>query len=232
MYKVYGIPFCCNLKNDKRVCDIRIDCEKIVVDNEDKDKGLKQIEEKAKKIEKGIFVGGDHSITYAIVKAIKPNFLVIFDAHADLTKPLKTITNEDWLRALVEKKVIDEKDILLIGIRSYDKKEKEFIKEKGIPVVFFDKFYLSLNEIVEFVMEKMKEKDKVYLSIDIDVINGSEIETNFPEPFGLSSREFLYIIEKISKLREKIFAIDITEAITSHELTKKIVEKTIKVFNA
>ena len=232
MYEVYGIPFCSNLKNDKRVCDIAIKCEIIEIDNLDKDKGIKEIEEKVRKIEnKAMFIGGDHSITYATIKAIKPDFVVVFDAHPDLAKPLKTITNEDWLRALIEENVISSNQLLLVGIRSYDGEEESFIKNEGISAVFFDKFYLSLDEMTNFIMEKIKSNKKVYLSIDIDFINGSEIATNFPEPFGLNSREFLYMMGRISKLKEKIFAIDIVEAITKDELTKKIVERIIKIFN-
>ena len=231
MYKVYGIPFCCNLKNDKRCIDIKIKCEKLEIDNKDKDRGFKQIEEKVKKIGKGIFVGGDHSITYATIKAIKPDFVVVFDAHPDLVKPLKTITNEDWLRALIENKIINANNVLLFGIRNYDKQEKEFIKNNEISAVFLDRFYLNIQDMTEFIMEKIKEKNKVYVSIDIDIINGNEIATSFPEPFGLSSREFLYMLSKIFKLKQKIYAIDITEAITSDEITRKIVEKIIKVFN-
>ncbi len=231
MYEVYGIPFCSNLKNDKRTNIINVYCKKIEVDNDDKDLGMKQIEERIKNVERAIFVGGDHSISYATIKAIKPEFLVVLDAHPDLIKPLKTITNEDWLRALIDEKIIDEKDVLLVGVRSYDKREKDFIEKKNISTIFFDKFYLNLVDITNFIMEKIKARDRVYLSIDIDVIDGSNIATTFPEPFGLSSREFLYMINRISKLKEKIFAIDVVEAITTDLLTKKIVEKIIKVFN-
>ncbi|MEM2707564.1 MAG: arginase family protein [Candidatus Pacearchaeota archaeon] len=237
IYKVIGISFCSNLKNnreaEKNVNIIKVD-EKIEVEKLDKDKGLKEIEEKIKlKEKKAIFVGGDHSITYALVKATKPNMLVIFDAHADLIRPLKTITNEDWLRALINEKILDTKNIVMIGLRNYDKKEEYFIRDNNIPCIFLDKegIELTLDDITDFIMEKMKEKEKIYLSIDIDFINGCEIEANFKEPFGFSSREFFYILKRISKLKEKIDFIDIVEGFASDEKTRKIIEKIIEIFN-
>lgn len=235
-YKVFGIGFCNNLKNnkeaEKNVDIIKVD-EKIEVDKLDKDQGLKEIEKKAKNIKKAIFIGGDHSISYALIKATNPELLIIFDAHADLIKPVKTVTNEDWLRALIEEKIIDTKKIVIIGLRSYDKKEEYFIKENNISSIFLDKegIELSLDDISDFIMEKIKEEKNVYLSIDIDVINACEIEALFKEPFGFSSKEFFYIISRISKLKDKICFIDIVEGFASDEKTKKIIEKIIQIFN-
>jgi len=234
-YKIIGIPFCSNLLNNKEpnITPNKIKVDEIIeVDNLNKDVGLKQIEEKTKNVERSIFLGGDHSISYALVKAIKPDLLVVFDAHADLIKATATITNEDWLRALINESIIKPSNVLIIGLRNYDKQEMDFIKQNSIAFFNLDREeWFNMDDVADFIMEKIKDKQRIYLSIDIDVINGSEINANFKEPFGFSSREMLYILQRIAKLKEKVIAIDIVEAIASHDLTKKIVESIIKLFN-
>ena len=61
-------------------------------------------------VQKIIFLGGDHSISYSLGKAFfehcekenKEPCLIIFDAHADCIKPMKEPTHEEWLRALID----------------------------------------------------------------------------------------------------------------------------------
>ena len=70
---------------------------------------------------KTVFLGGDHSVSYPIVRAFLDNVqssgkepcLIVFDAHPDCMKPMKEPTHEEWLRALVEEGFPSE-NILLV----------------------------------------------------------------------------------------------------------------------
>ena len=73
--------------------------------------------------DKALFLGGDHSISYSLVKAFKDvngidSFLVVFDAHADCmdSRGMKEPTHEEWLRALIEQGFSVE-NIILISTR-------------------------------------------------------------------------------------------------------------------
>ncbi len=126
----------------------------IELDNSDIERQEHKIYEESKKIidyliknrEKGIFLGGDHSISYPLGKAfiekskkgLKNPGLIIFDAHYDLMKPLKNPTHEEWLRALIENK--DFKEVLIVGIRreseKIHEKEKDFANKNSIKDIY------------------------------------------------------------------------------------------------
>ena len=169
----------------------------------DCDKALKQIEG----LKGNIFLGGDHSITYALVKGFKRKFkkfgLVVFDAHPDCCKPFKTVTHEDWLRKLIEEKTIKKKDVLLVGIREIDKTEVDFLK--GIKIV-------RCNEINNAKLMDFFEKYKyIYLSLDIDVVDPKDAPgTGCRVKNGIKGNTLLQVIKEIKKFKN-IKRIDIVE---------------------
>ena len=74
----------------------KFDVEEIKVDNSNIEKSMKKIiKESAEHFsekEKAIFVGGDHSVSFALVNSFKFVYrnsgLVVLDAHADCMKPM------------------------------------------------------------------------------------------------------------------------------------------------
>ena len=88
----------------------------------------KNIEESLNKITKEIpelpfiAIGGDHTITYSIIKKIadKNTGIIIFDAHPDLMQKFSVPTHENYLRHLIEENIITSQQIVLIGIRNID----------------------------------------------------------------------------------------------------------------
>lgn len=179
-----------------------------------------------KKNSKIAFLGGDHSISYFLTRAffdycqsggkeeseiIKEPCLIVFDAHPDLMPVAfsNAPTHEEWLRKLIDDGFPKE-NILLIGIRNSDKKELNFIKENKIKTLsidsFLEDFQNSCDGLTEFVNGR-----ELYVSIDIDVLDPAFAPaTGYKEPAGFTSREFIYIIKRISKIRT-LKAVDIVE---------------------
>ncbi|HLC86918.1 MAG TPA: arginase family protein [Candidatus Nanoarchaeia archaeon] len=169
--------------------------------------------------QKVIFLGGDHSISYPIVRAFfdychsldsaKEPCLIVFDAHADCMAPLKEPTHEEWLRALI-KDSFPARNILIIGLRNSTREELDFIKEKGIKTINFDQLLIDFEGSCDAITEFVNNRE-LYVSIDIDAVDPAFApSTGYPEPGGLTSREIIYLAKRINKIKT-LRAVDIVE---------------------
>jgi agmatinase len=165
------------------------------------------------------FIGGDHSVSYPLTRAFfdycdnsgKESCLIVFDAHPDCMEPVdsKFPTHEEWLRGLINDG-FPTKNILLVGNRNSDKIEDTFLKKHQIRKIGMKNFLEDLNNSIESIMEFSNGKE-LYISIDIDFIDPAFAPgTGCPESGGLSSNEFLYLIERMSKMKN-LKAIDLVE---------------------
>jgi len=204
--------------------------EHIQVDNDNIQESEKILYEKTKQIfdknEKQIFIGGDHSITYPILKAFqeknKNPFLIVFDAHADCMQPQQEPTHEEFLRAIIENG-FPTQNIILIGTRKTEPTEKKFLTQNNIKV--FDSM-LNIEAATDYITEKANGKD-LYISIDIDALDPAFAPAvNYPEPAGLSSTEFLYIFKRLLRIKS-LKTIDIVEAIPKKDNPQKLTLRTI-----
>tara|TARA_Y100000034_G_scaffold119266_1_gene160866 strand:+ start:15464 stop:16270 length:807 start_codon:yes stop_codon:yes gene_type:complete len=168
---------------------------------------------------KTIFLGGDHSISYSTTYAFldycknsgKEPCLIVFDAHPDCMESVdkKFPTHEEWLRSLIESGFPAE-NILLVGVRNSDPKEIKFFKQNNIRKMSINKLTEDLQETCDSIMEFSNGKE-LYVSIDIDVIDPTFAPaTGYPESGGLTSREFIYLIQRINKIKN-FKAVDIVE---------------------
>ena len=166
---------------------------------------------------KTLFIGGDHSISYPITRGFfdscqnsgKEPCLIVFDAHADCMKPMKEPTHEEWLRKLVEDG-FPARNILLVGVRNMWQDEIVFLKEKAIRMISMNQFLDNLQDTCDIIMEFSDGKE-LYVSIDIDVVDPAFAPgTGYQESGGLSSRDFLYLIQRINKIKN-LKGIDLVE---------------------
>ena len=202
--------------------DIRLlDLEEIHLDNSDLKltndliykNSLKTFETKPKTI----FLGGDHNISYPITKSFfdcfrkqgKETCLIIFDAHADCMTPMKEPSHEEWLRKLIEEGFPPE-NILLVGVRNMWRDEIKFISEKKIKIIGMGQLMENLEDSCDTIMEFSNGKE-LYVSIDIDFLEPAFAPgTGYKEPGGLSSKEFIYILQRINKMKN-LKGVDIVE---------------------
>lgn len=212
----------------------QLDLEEIHVDNENLEEQEKLIYENAlelfEKQEKVIFLGGDHSISFSTGKAFldfcrekeKEAYLIVFDAHADSCIPGKNPTHEEWLNALIESG-FNPRNILLVGARNIWKEELEFLSKNKIKRINIDDLNNNLEEITDVIMEFSDGKE-LYVSFDIDVLDSAFIDSSYPEPGGLTSRQAIYIVSRISRIKN-LKAFDIVEVFENDEKTVKLAGK-------
>ncbi len=140
-----------------------------------------------------IILGGEHTITIPCVENIRPQNLVVFDAHPDCED---SGGHDGFLRALIEKKIVPAKNVFLFGVRTMSVEENKFLKENKI-------------KIIKFPSDLKKIRGPTYLSVDFDVIRPQEmLAVGNPEPAGLLFYEALYAIEILSA---KLIAADFVE---------------------
>lgn len=189
---------------------------------------------------KTIFLGGDHSISYSTIKSFfeycqilkREPCLIVFDAHPDCMQIVKGSKkyphNRAWLRYLIESG-FPAKNILLVGVRNISLDEVSFLRDHKIKTISMNQLLENIEETCEIIMEFSDKKD-LYLSLDIDVLDSIFVPgTEFPETGGLSSREFIYLIQRLNKIKS-LRAIDLVEINSmkdKEKLTLKIGAKII-----
>ncbi len=192
--------------------------EQIEVDEKNIGQSHDNIQDAISKIKKNaILLGGDHSITYPAVKGFSKNtsefMLIIFDAHPDLMDDFKPPTQEDYLKVLIEENIVKPENIIIIGVRNWDKIEIDYLKKKNI--LYYDMktiFDKDVKQVTKNILIKIKESNlPIYLSLDIDAVDPVEaIGTGYTEHGGLSSREIIHMIQQI-KSTDLIKISDIVE---------------------
>ena len=117
--------------------------------------------------------------------------LVWLDAHGDLNTPETSPSGNAWgmpLRAIVDAGTVRPENVALVGARSLDPPEEEFIAESG------------LQTGPDAVERALEECSCVYVALDVDSLDPSEISPFMPEPDGLRLGE---VEELFGDLRER-----------------------------
>ena len=162
--------------------------------------GYKNLLNKAKRI---VTMGGDHTITLAILRALKakhgPVSVIHFDAHLDTWDSYfgADFTHGTTFRRASEEGLLDQEGCIHVGTRGplYAKSNLDDDKELGFQIFSaVDIEELGINEAISKMKKRVGSKP-VYISIDIDVLDPAHAPaTGTPEAGGLTSRELLQII--------------------------------------
>ncbi len=158
-----------------------------------------------------IFLGGEHSITFPIVKAFSEKFandftVIQFDAHSDLR-----YSYEDTIysHASVMRRVVDITNCIQCGIRSLCVEEYESLDNLNTDVFFIKDFFEDKKGYLNRILNEIG--DNVYITIDVDVLDPSCMPaTGTPEPGGVSYLDLLNLLENIFKERN-VIGCDIVE---------------------
>ncbi|MCP3952959.1 MAG: agmatinase, partial [Desulfobacterales bacterium] len=132
-----------------------------------------------------IVVGGEHSLTYPVIKALQgyhKEFGVIhFDAHADLRNSYQgsLFSHACVMRRIAERKV----PIFQLGTRSYSLEEHEYRIENHISFINAEKLH---RKGISSLHLPENFPQKIFISFDVDVFDPSIIPaTGTPVPGGL-----------------------------------------------
>ncbi len=145
-------------------------------------------------------IGGDHSVTIPLLRGFSAGFpegfgVVSLDAHPDL---FDTYDGSPYASACPMRRALDgsrlrPEHLLILGTRSYNVVELDFMKEKGIRFLPARQIeYQGVEAIIEMARRTMAGVGNVYLTIDIDVADPACAPgTGAPVSGGLSSRQLL-----------------------------------------
>jgi arginase family enzyme len=196
-----------------------LDLEEIHLDNSDVKYSNSLIYKNSKEIfeeyPKTIFIGGDSSITYSTGRAFldycreeeKEPCLIVFGSSLNLMPPKEEPRSDEWLRKLIEKG-FPLKNILLVGVRNFSDKEVEFLNKNKITLIRMNSLLSNLEDICDSIMEFSNNKE-LYVSMNISIIDPAFAPgVGRREPGGLSSREFIYLISRINKIK-RLRALDL-----------------------
>jgi len=151
-----------------------------------------------------VSLGGDHSITYPLVKAVArryPDLTIFhFDAHPDLYEefegnrlshacPFARIMESGLARRLVQ-----------VGIRTFNRHQREQAERFGVEVV-------EMRGLPAY--EKLKAEGPVYLTFDMDALDPAFAPgVSHREPGGMSVRE---AIAHLHAIEGEIVGADLVE---------------------
>ncbi|HRX45837.1 MAG TPA: agmatinase, partial [Acholeplasmataceae bacterium] len=157
---------------------------------------------------KPMMVGGEHLVTFPVVKALMEKYedlhIIHLDAHTDLRDEFlgRKLSHATVIRRCYD--ILGDDRIYQFGIRSGDRHEFDFAKNGH---TYMQKFnFNGMDEIID----KLKDKP-VYITIDLDVLDPSVFPgTGTPEPGGVTFNDLLDAMKKFEKLNNVVGA-DIVE---------------------
>jgi agmatinase len=140
-------------------------------------------------------VGGDHSITYPILRAVgrdRPVGLVHIDAHSDTGGPFDGLRENHGapFRNAVLDGVLDPTRTVQIGLRGASEYLYEFAADSGMTCIHAEEIdTLGLSAVIARAREVVGD-GPTYLSFDIDALDPAFAPgTGTPEVGGLTTRE-------------------------------------------
>lgn len=157
-----------------------------------------------------IAIGGEHSISYASIRAhaeYNGSLTVLqFDAHSDLQN---TYENNPWSHACVMSRVREIPQvtkIVSVGIRSMSAEELANFDRSN---TFFAHELDENGKWMDRVLQLLT--DPLYITIDLDVFDSSLMpSTGTPEPGGLQWNQFMIFLKKIVS-EKKMVGFDVVE---------------------
>ncbi len=173
-------------------------------------------------------VGGDHSITYQILKAlgaVGPVGCIHIDAHCDTTGEYEgaKFHHGGPFRLAVLDGVLDPERTLQIGIRGSGEFHWEFSYESGMTVIHAEEFAQMGGAAVAGKCRDVIGGVPVYISLDVDGIDPAFVPgTGTPEVGGLTPREVQGLLRGLAGL--DVIGGDVVEIAPQYDVTTNTVQ--------
>ena len=162
------------------------------------------------KNKKVLLFGGEHLVSYPVIKAATSFYseliVIHFDAHADLRRSLygATLSHASVMGLVAKECLSSSKKLYQFCIRSGTREEFEW-------AINNTNLYMDLpnKELLDTLYLEIGN-NPVYISIDIDAFDPSVAPgTGTPEPGGITSREFFRTLYDLGRLN--VIGMDIVE---------------------
>jgi len=141
-----------------------------------------------------VALGGDHSVTYPVLRAIRPQAprltIVHFDAHPDLYEDFEgdRFSHACPFARVMEERLADR--LIQVGIRTMNGHQRSQAARFGVEVVEMR----QLNDGLRIVTD-----GPLYVSIDVDVLDPAFAPgVSHREPGGLTVRQLLAFIQSLA----------------------------------
>jgi arginase len=177
-----------------------------------------------------IFLGGDHSAAIGTVGGVTHNVdvgLIWIDAHGDFNTPATSDSQNVHGMALAvllglgPQELVDlgrpgpkvkPENVVLIGIRDLDAKEKILIRDSGCTAFTMREVdEIGIRAVLSQILKKFSHLDKIHVSLDLDVMDPLDAPgVGTPSQGGLTYREGQLIMEILADT-EKLHSFDIME---------------------
>jgi len=149
-------------------------------------------------------LGGDHAVTYPIIKAFSRKYsdlaILQFDAHSDL---YDTFDGNRYSHACPFARIMEEglvKRLVQIGVRTLNRHEQEQANRFGVEII----------EMRDWAQHRLLAFDgPVYLSFDLDALDPAHAPgVSHQEPGGFTTRQ---VIDTLLALEADVIGADIVE---------------------
>ena len=174
---------------------------------------------------KPLVLGGDHSITYPVLRAFKdrgPLTVLHFDAHGDIYDHYE---GDRYSHACPFARVMEEGlavRLVQVGLRTLTPHQREQSKKLGTEIYAADRWRDAIPTVAEI-------NAPVYVSLDIDVLEPMLAPgIAHPEPGGLSVRD---VLDVLFSLRAEVIGADVVEynpRFDIRDLTARVAAKFVK----
>ncbi len=148
-----------------------------------------------------LILGGEHSITPAIIKSFLKKYrkltILQIDAHADLRDGYLGVKNS---HASAMRRCLDFKniDIVSLGIRNLCQEESDYLKNNNDRIKIF--WAKEINRWNMSDLKKIIKNKNIYLTFDLDGFDSSLMPaTGTPEPGGLFWNDAIKVLKIIFK---------------------------------
>ncbi len=185
-----------------------------VSSKDDPEAFLAELEERAAEVladgKFPVFLGGEHSLTTAPVRAARDAFedlsVLQLDAHADLREEYH---GSPWSHASVMRRVHELGiPVVPVGIRAVSPEEIGFIRAHDLPV-FWSHWIAHGEEWMDTALSALTET--VYLTFDVDFFDPALIPaTGTPEPGGGFWHETMRFLGRVFR-EKRVVGMDVVE---------------------
>jgi len=149
---------------------------------------------------KAIYIGGEHTFTYHLLKYYKPDNLVLLDAHLDMKD---TFYHDRFNNATFIRRINEEFDlnIYVIGARAYSQGEFEYVRRND-----------NIHLLDPRDIGNLDLRGETYISLDIDILDPTYMSsTVYLEPGGIDLDTLLKLLKTILERADYVCGFDIME---------------------
>jgi agmatinase len=187
---------------------------------------LKLIEQQASEFHHLVALGGEHSITLALLRALTrktgPLALIHFDAHVDTWPDNfgQPYAHGSVFYHAIQEGLIIPTQMVQIGIRSPVQRDVfEWTKEKGVTILSAEAVHESSPSAVAEEIRSVVRNAPAYVSFDIDVLDPAFAPgTGTPEIGGLSSWQAQATLRRLKGL--KFVGMDLVEVSPAYDVAE------------